>query len=406
MLRFEEALERVLAHAPTEASIEDLPLPECLGRVLAEDLSCEADVPAADVSAMDGFAVRAEDLAQGKQLELLGDALAGSPFEGSVGPGCCTRVMTGGLIPSGCDAVVPVEKTSGYEPVDGSVQFEGEPALGANIRPRGSVRGRGDVLLRTGEVLSPARLAVLAQQGRALVRVAARPRVAVLPTGDEVIEIDQVPNEGQVRNSNAYCVEAQITAAGGLPTRLPVLRDREDATLATLREALRTHDLVCTIGGVSMGTRDLVRAAFQELGGRVIVEATKIKPGKPTLFGAVPIDGREHYLLGLPGNPASSFTIFELFGAPWIRAALGRPRAECFERLEAPLEGGSVRPNWRTQLVPGASQVGAGVHAVRVLEQRSSADLFSLAEADVLFFTPEGEGVESGAAVPFLRLPR
>lgn len=407
MLSFEEALERVLDHAVADPSVELLPIPDCHGRVLAEDLLCAGDVPAADVSAMDGFAVRAADLENGGGgLLLLGDALAGTPFDGVVGPGSCTRVMTGGLIPEGCDAVVPVEKSSGYEAIDGRVDFDDSCAIGANIRPRGSVRTRGDVLLARGARLHPGAIGVLAQQGSAQVPVVRRPRVAVLPTGDEVVEIDELPNEGQVRNSNAYALAAQIEAAGGSAERLSILRDVEAETLARLRDALVSHDLVCTIGGVSMGTRDLVRAAFAELGGRAIVESTKIKPGKPTLFGAVEIDGRERYLLGLPGNPASSFTIFELFGAPWIRASLGLPRDACLQRCAAPLTSGSVRANWRLQLVPGKSVVGDGTHEVHGLEQRSSADLFSLADADVLYFAPAGSGVAPGDRVDFVKLPR
>lgn len=406
MLTLDEALSRVLGTAP-EVMLERVPLPESLGRVLAEDVRSEADVPAAAVSAMDGFGVRAADLeGPGVALELIGDALAGRPFDGQLAPGTCTRVMTGGLVPGGCDAIVPVEKTSGYEPQEGNrIVFEAKAELGANIRPRGSVCARGDLLLSRGTWITAAGVGVLAQQGRPRVEVSKRPRVAVLPTGDEIVEVDEAPTEGQVRNSNAYALEAQIQRSGAAARRLPILRDREGATRDRLRDALAAHELVCTIGGVSMGTRDLVRGAFEDLGGRTLVESTRIKPGKPTLFGAVEIDGQDRYLLGLPGNPASSFTIFELFGAPWIRKALGLPAESWLPRADARITTGSIRKNWRLQLVPATLRIKGGREELEVLTQRSSADLFSLADADVLILAPADEGPQVGDLVSYLRLP-
>ncbi|MCA8971668.1 MAG: molybdopterin molybdotransferase MoeA, partial [Planctomycetes bacterium] len=262
LLSFESALARVLDAAPG-LGLETVELARSPGRVLAEDIRCDRDVPAADVSAMDGFAVRSVDLVEPSSLRLVGDALAGRPYDGAVGPGECTRVMTGGLVPQGSDAVVPVEATSGYDALDGGrIEFSRGTAPGDNVRPRASVRKQGDVVLARGGVIRAPQIAVLAGQGHVRVQVARRPRVAILPTGDEVVPIDVVPTEGQVRNSNAHCLHAQVEAAGGEASLHAILRDREGDTLARLRDALETHDLVCTIGGVSMGTRDLVRGAF------------------------------------------------------------------------------------------------------------------------------------------------
>ena len=396
ILDFEEALRRVVAAAP-EMQAETVALDEAQGRYLAEAIDCEADVPAADNSAMDGFGVKAADLRPGARLRLVGDSLAGVPLDQEIEAGTCARVMTGGLIPAGVDSVVPVELTSGYEPAaDGSIEFREVVAEGANIRRRGSVKASGDRLVSSGTRISPAVLGVLAQQGRAELRVAKAPRVAVLPTGDEVVEVDESPAPGQVRNSNAYALVAQARACGAEVERLPILRDREGDTLERLRGAFSRFDLVCTIGGVSMGTKDLVRAAFAELGGEVIVESTKIKPGKPTLFGSV--SGGASHLLGLPGNPASSFTIFELLGVPFLRAMQGVPPQHALVRHRARMGSSSLRKNWRLQVMPGRARFEAQGVVVEELAQRSSADLFSLAEANALWFAPAdtapGEGDE------------
>ena len=405
LLSYESAVQRVLSTAPDVTS-EGILLAAATGRVLAEDIRCEADVPASDVSAMDGFAVRACDLVSPTSLRLVGEALAGAPFEGALQAGDCARVMTGGIIPTGADAVVPVEQSSGFEPaLDGTVAFQVAAKPGDNVRLRASVRAEGDIVLQRGLRLDAAKIAVLAQQGCTELRVARRPRVAILPTGDEVVAIDEQPGRGQVRNSNAWCLEAQVTACGGEAFREDIVRDREGDSEERLRRALEGHDLVCTIGGVSMGTRDLVRGAFDRVGGRALVEATRIKPGKPTFFGSyTKRDGTTSYLLGLPGNPASSFTIFELFGAPWIRKAMGLPEDRWRPLRAATLVGAAVRANWRLQLVPARVTTRAGRVEVEALDQRSSADLFSLALGNALLFVPEGSALANGDLVSYLPL--
>ena len=346
---------------------------------------------------MDGFGVRAEEAQPDCRLRLAGDSLAGSPFSGKLAGGTCARVMTGGLIPDGADAVVPVECTSGYEPQDdGCIEFRENTQVGANIRRRGSVRAAGDSLIEAGTRLAPAHLGILAQQGMVDAEVGVRPRVAVVPTGDEIVAIGATPGPGQVRNSNAHALVAQIAAAGGEPALLDILRDREGETEARLAAALREYDLVCTIGGVSMGTRDLVRPTFAALGGQTLVESVRIKPGKPTLFGTVELGGHRSTLLGLPGNPASSFTIFALFGVPWVLAFQGAARPRW---VRARLAGAKLRANRRLQALPGRWVRTDGSCVIEAIEQRSSADLFCLGEADALFLVPENDLLVNGAIV-------
>ena len=402
ILAFEEALARVVKAAPAVRT-ERLALESTQRRYLAEDVHCSADVPAEDNSAMDGFGVKASDLAVGARLRLIGDSLAGVPLRSEVEPGSCARVMTGGLIPPGVDTVVPVELTSGYDPAaDGAIEFNKVLERGANIRRRASVKAAGDLLLSRGTRIGPAVIGVLAQQGYAEVLVSSAPRVAVLPTGDEIVEVGEDPGPGQVRNSNAYALLAQARACGAEVERLPILRDDEGDTLSRLRDAFARFDLVCTIGGVSMGTKDLVRAAFAELGGEIIVESTRIKPGKPTLFGRVRQGDQNSHLLGLPGNPASSFTIFELLGAPFLRVSQGVPAAAALIRHRARVGASSLRKNWRLQVLPGAASFAPDGVVIDELTQRSSADLFSLADANALWFAEADAAPREGDHVDWI----
>ncbi len=412
MISLDEALDRVLRtleDAPRDP--ERIDLDACLGRILAEDILAEEDFPARDNSAMDGFAVRAGDLPSGAapatgSLLLVGESLAGVPFEGQLGAGQCTRVMTGGLIPDGADSVVPVEKTSGYEPrPDGTVSFQEDVRVGDNIRPAGGVRKKGERLLQAGQRIRPATIGVLASQGFAEVPVGKRPRVAILPTGDEIVEVGATPAPGQVRNSNAHALYAQVIAAGAEATLLPLLRDEEGQSLKTLRTALDGFDLVCTIGGVSMGTKDLIRGAFDELGGETLVETIRIKPGKPTLFGRRAQGGRTSYLLGLPGNPASSFTLFALLGAAWIQGFQGGSLSDWRERNKATLWYSKVRPNRRLQALPARLRLAPEGVTLLNLSQRTSADLFSLADADAFFLADENTGPRDGEIVDWVPLP-
>ncbi|PIE23148.1 MAG: hypothetical protein CSA62_08910 [Planctomycetota bacterium] len=405
ILPLPEALERILSAVPASKA-EELGLGDALRRILLQDVYAAEDVPLADVSAMDGFALRTQDLATGAKLQLVGDAFAGQAYEGSLPPGSCVRVMTGGLIPEGADTVVPVEKSSGYEPLEGGVvRFDAEFGVGANIRKRACVRSAGQQLLESGTEIRPAVVGVLANQGLSRVQVAVQPRVAILPTGDEVVAIEEQPGPGQVRNSNAWALAAQVTACGGLPSMRPVLGDDEALTREQLAAALREHDLVLTIGGVSMGTKDLVRGAFEALGGECLVESVLIKPGKPSYFGRIVLEGRESFLLGLPGNPASSFTIFALLGEPFLRVFQGESRDLFEERNRGRLHRSSLRKNRRLQALPGRLWQGPEATVVEALPEVNSADLFVLADADLLFLVPAGETLQDGESVEWLPLP-
>lgn len=403
-----EARDAVLKTLVDGAGDQDcVDLADALGRVLGVEIRATDAFPAADNSAMDGFALRAADLQDNEKLKLQGESLAGKPHEAELAAGHTIAVMTGGLLPVGADSVVPVEQTSGFAArEDGTIAFSAKAAVGDNIRPRASIREVGDLLLAAGKRISPAMIGVLASQGLSEVSVGRRPRVAVLPGGDEIVDIGASPRPGQVRNSNAYALVAQLAAAGALPTLLPVLRDHEADVTEKLGDALDRFDLVCSIGGVSMGSKDFIRPVFAKLGGKTQVESIRIKPGKPTLFGTLEKDGHKSALLGLPGNPASSFSIFALLGRAWVLAFQGLSPEAVTSQERGSLWYSKVRANRRLQALPGRILLGPDGVVVRHIEQLTSADLFCLAEADALFLVPENDELRDGDLVDWVPLPR
>ncbi len=407
MISLMEARKKVLEDLREfEPQVGELALEEVSGRFLAESLAVPADYPAFDNSAMDGFALRAADLAASDSLLLAGESLAGHPSETVLEKGTCQRVMTGGVIPEGADAVVPVEHTSGFEAdAEGRIHFDKKPSPGANVRKRGEIRKKGDESLPKGTQIRPVQLAILAHEGLAKVKVARRPRVAILPTGDEIIEVDQEPELGQVRNCNSYALTGMARALGAEVVQLKVAGDSAETLEERMAKALHSFDLVCTIGGVSMGSKDLVRPCFEDLGGESLIHSIRIKPGKPTFFGLLQKGGRTARLLGLPGNPGSALTIFGLLGAPLLKRMQGVPEEECLRTQKAALWFSKVRPNWRAQALPGRLRPRLDGLVVEHLRQVNSADFYSFLEADALILVREEQAPRDGDLVEWIPLP-
>lgn len=310
-LTFEQARAEVVARISALASapcVEIVPLREAAGRVLAETIPADRDYPPEARSMRDGFAIRAQD-APG-EFEILGEVRAGEPCRYTVGPRQAVEIMTGATVPEGADAVVMIEHVH----AEGARLRVPQPVeKGANISPRGSSLAAGAPAVEAGWRLTPASVAMLAAVGAADVPVYGRPRVAILPTGDELVEVDETPAPWQIRNSNSHALAAQVRRAGGEPVALPPVRDRLEDTVASLEEALK-HDLVLLSGGVSAGKYDLVEQALSRFGAVFYFDRVLIQPGQPCVFGRA---GRT-FFFGLPGNPASTFVCFEIFA----RAAL------------------------------------------------------------------------------------
>ncbi|MGD0772645.1 MAG: gephyrin-like molybdotransferase Glp [Candidatus Solibacter sp.] len=310
-LTFGEARETVLrtvGHGCTHPAIEEIPLAETAGRVLAADAAADRDSPAVARSARDGYVVRAIDLPG--QLEIVGEVRAGECFAGEVGAGQAVEIMTGAPIPSGADAVVMIEHTR-REGV--RVAIDSEAEAGQFINPRGCEAAAHEIVLHAGKRLDYADIALLASIGRARVKVYRRPVVAIIPTGDEIVEIHEIPEEFQIRNSNAWSLAAQVARAGGTPQVLPVARDTVKHTREMIARGLAA-DLLLLSGGVSAGKYDVVEEVLAEFGAEFYFDRVLIQPGQPLVFGRA--GGK--YFFGLPGNPSSTMVTFEVFA----RAAL------------------------------------------------------------------------------------
>jgi molybdopterin molybdotransferase len=312
MLPVEEALGIVLAHTP-RLGAEEVELTAALGRVLAEDVRADADMPPFDRSAMDGYAVRASDVVDSPVvLRVAGQVRAGQYPDRPLPAREAVQVMTGAPVPAGATAVQPVEKT---RPVDGGARVEIlEPvATGAHIARQGSEVAAGDVVLQAGGTIDAATVAVLAAVGKARLAVGRRPSVSVLVTGDELVDVWDTPARGSIRNSNGYAVMAQAAAAGATVRSLGVVPDQADRIAAAVHEGF-TSDVLVISGGVSEGVFDLVEDVLARFDVALLFTKVAIKPGAPLVFGR----RGDKLVFGLPGNPVSAQVTFDVF----VRAAL------------------------------------------------------------------------------------
>jgi molybdopterin molybdotransferase len=376
-----EARALVLQHARTPVASEVVPLAEAHGRVLAEAIGADGPWPATDRSAMDGFAVRAgvAGLAAGTTLPVVGDSLAGRPYAGELPVGTAIRIMTGAVVPPGADAVVPVEQTSGF--AGGDVVLQAAVQRGQHIRPRGSELAAGAPVLAVGTRLRAAAIGALAVLGRVQVRVARQPVVAIVATGDEVVPCDVTPLPHQVRESNSWALAAQVHECGAIARRHGIAPDEPTALRALLERALATSDLVITIGGVSKGTHDLVHGTLQQLGVEQVFHGLDLKPGKPTFFGVCAAGAGARFVFGLPGNPASTFTVFDLLVQPLLRQLQGEAMAATLPLAQP--AGAPWKPNARLQAVPArlCTDAAGGLRA-ELAKPSPSGDPFGLCGAD------------------------
>lgn len=352
MLPVEEAQDRVLAEVRLLGT-EKVGLGGALGRVLREDVHAIRDVPLRDNSAMDGYAVRAADVSGASEgspvvLEVIEDVPAGRVASKRLGSGTAIRIMTGALLPDGCDAVVPVELTdAGSERV--AIHRQVKP--NANVRARAEDMREGNLVLRAGSRIGPGELGVLAGAQKGVVLVSRRPAVAILSTGDEVIDIDGRFEEGKVVNSNSWSLSALAVEAGAVPRMMPIVEDALEPTMEAIRSAAES-DFVLSTGGVSVGAYDFVKDALDAIGAETKFWQVAMKPGKPLVVSRL----GDRLFFGLPGNPVSCMVSFLLFVGPAIRKACGQtddlipPTVKA--RLEAPIRSrGDRRQYVRARVV-------------------------------------------------------
>ncbi len=318
MLSVAQAQALVLQQA-RPLSPQTLPLtPAALGLVLAEDVASDIDMPPYDKAMMDGYAVRSADLAEGRGiLTVIDEIAAGQIPRLPVGHGQAIRIMTGAPLADGADAVVMIERTRLV--AENRVQIEDRAAKpGQNVLVQGREMRRGETVLVSGTILRPQEFGILSTVGRTAVSVYPPPQVAVLSTGDEIVDASEVPGAGQIRNGNGPMLLAQVSRAGGLPRFLGIARDNLESLQPLVAEGLRSSILVLS-GGVSAGKRDLVPGVLGELGVQAHFHKVEMKPGKPVFFGT----RGDTLVFGLPGNPVSALVCFELFVRPAIRRLMG-----------------------------------------------------------------------------------
>jgi molybdopterin molybdotransferase len=386
MLTVEAALESILSRIP-RLGTERVDVLGALGRVLAEPVVSHREIPPWPNSSMDGYAVRAEDTAQGVALAVVGRVEAGALPSRVVGRGEAMRIFTGAPLPEGADTIVPQEDVDAG---DGRIALRATAEPAAYVRPRGEDVRVGDRVLDPGRLLAAAEIGLLATLGYGQVRVYRRPRVAILSTGNELADLGTEPGPGQIPNTNTYTLMAQVIEAGGEPLSLGVARDRLEAIDDRLRAA-RDADVLVSSAGVSVGELDLVREALMRAGAEMHLWQVSMRPGKPITFGS--LDGRP--VFGLPGNPVSAMVTFELFVRPALlkmagRQRLTRPRLRV--RALAPVANpGSRRGYLRVQLEPTGSGLGA-----RLTGEQGSAILRSMVMADGLAVVPPDTVVPAG----------
>ncbi|MGB1110230.1 MAG: gephyrin-like molybdotransferase Glp [Gammaproteobacteria bacterium] len=377
---------------------EALPLEQCLGRVLAEDVRSPIPVPGYDNSAMDGYAVRAADLKADIETELpISQRIPAGSVGAELAPGSCARIFTGAPIPKGADAVVMQEDVTANE---NTARFSGQPPTGDNIRPAGNDINQGDTVLTPGVKLEPQHLGLLASLGLAEISVFRRLRVGVFFTGDELVKPGQpLSLDGQIYNSNVYTLQGLLENFGCQVENLGIVRDDFEATRHALKHAAEGNDLIMTSGGVSVGEEDHVRAAVESLG-RIDLWRIAVRPGKPFAFGGV----GDAIFMGLPGNPVSVFATFMVLARPYILRMQGRT-----DVLPGPLpvEAGFAWPKARirrefsrARLRPNAS----GVMVAELHPRQSSEVLSSVVWCDGLVEIPEGAIVKPGELVNFYPL--
>jgi molybdopterin molybdotransferase len=380
VLSIDQARAKILAAVPVPAT-EEVALAAAHGRVLAEDVAAAHDVPPFANSAMDGFAV----CGSGPQFAVVGESRAGSPFAGALGAGEAVTISTGAAVPEGATAVVPVERATKPATTTGFVAqlvVEGEIGAGDHVRMPGEDLRAGEVVLAHGTRLSPAALGVAAGAGRATLRVARRPRVAIVATGDELVAPGEPLGPGQIHDSNALALAALAETAGAEVVSSTKAPDDRARTLTVLGQALQGADLVLISGGVSVGPHDHVKPALEELGVQERFWRVALRPGKPTWFGT-----REQTLvIGLPGNPVSALVTFVLFARPALAALQGAAPAP---RRRVPLAHPFPRHTERDEAVRVCLDGDGRAHTTG---PQGSHVLSSMVGADGLAIVPRGNG--------------
>ncbi len=401
MLSVQEAIRVICEQTPTLPA-EKIPLAEACGRVLAEDVVADSDLPPFDRALMDGYAVRAADTQNAPmRLRVVGEAAAGNGWREALQAGEAVRIMTGAPVPAGADSVQQVEATREHN--DGEfVEIERATSRGQFITPRASEITRGSVVLYRGETINAAMMAALASFGYAMVSVGARPRVTVLATGSELVGVEEQPGQDKIRDSNTYSLAAYAELAGAGVHRLPFATDDPALLQRMIQQSVQDTDALVISGGVSMGVYDFTKTALGALDAEIFFERVSLRPGKPTVFARL---GRM-LVFGLPGNPVSVSVTFNLFARTALRQMQGAQRPALAEEqavLAREVKGAVERTSYLPAQLRTDEQ---GRLLAEPLRWGGSSDLAAFARTTALIIVPQGvKMLDAGTVVQTISLP-
>jgi molybdopterin molybdotransferase len=381
MITVDQALSIVLDHVEP-LGVETVALEEAHRRILAEDVRADMDLPPFDRARMDGYALRAADvIAVPARLRVIGEIAAGATFDKELKPGEAVKIFTGAPVPDGADAVQKVEVTRAH---GNTVEILESVTTGQFITPHASEIAAGETVAEAGREIGAGEMAALASFGYASVRVARRPRVAVLSTGSELVDVSTKPSAAQIRNSNTYTLAAYAERAGAVVDMLPTVEDTPEATRDALIRAADNRNIVITSGGVSMGDYDLVKAALKEIGAEIYFDKVIIRPGKPIVFAR----RDDTFFFGLPGNPVSTSVTFNVFARPAIRKMQGET-SPLLPTASAQLSRALKDSSSRRSYLPGRVFIEDGRAMVEPLKWGGSSDLVAFMRANALIIVRE-----------------
>jgi molybdopterin molybdotransferase len=399
MISVAEAI-RIIKEQAEALPVETVALADVLGRVLAEDIIADSDLPPFDRAQMDGYAVLSADtLSVPARLRVAGESAAGRGWHECMKRGEAVRIMTGAPVPDGADSVQKVEVTSES---NGVVEIDETTQPGQFIIKRATEVRAGETVLQAGEEINAAMIAALASFGYAQVKVRRRPRVAVLATGTELVKVNEKPDADQIRDSNSYSLGAYAQLAGALVERLPLAGDDPEILKREIADAATRSDVLILSGGVSMGVYDFTKLALRALDAEIFFERVSLRPGKPTVFARI----GSTLVFGLPGNPVSVSVTFNLFARTALRAMQGSKNAAMIEEW-AVLESGVKGAMERASYLPAQLQTnGEGQLLAQPLKWGGSSDFVAFTRATALVHVPEGvRSLDAGTKVRVVRLP-
>jgi molybdopterin molybdotransferase len=395
MINIESAQQIILKRTCT-LPVEEVPLLQGLGRTIAEDVYAAWDVPLSDNSAMDGYAISSL-VPERRQWVVAGFIPAGSVRTTPVAPGEAVRIMTGAPVPPGCNTIVPVEDVAQTK---NGICVTCELKPGSNIRKRGEDVRANDLVMAAGTTLRPQEIGLLVSLGETVVKVYRKARVAILATGDELLDAGALPSPGRIINSNSYTLSAQVLEAGGEPLLIGIAADTRESVRKKIREGLDA-DMLITTGGVSVGDRDFVKESIQEMGGELLFHKVNMKPGKPVTFAV--LEGKQ--VFALPGNPVSAMVAFEMFVRPAMLRMMGHSRI-FRPTVRAVLPEQTVNRGDRPHFIRVRTTLLHGVYTAKTTDNQSSANLASLTQGNALLRLDPNTSIAAGSMTEIIMLDR